>query len=90
MIKWNEFKTTKKDYQTITAIIKRALKQMLNVEPNKLSMDLECAYNDVGMDLNKLLASDTGDFLHDVSGIQNFIDRETGKLTNCFLPRCSN
>jgi hypothetical protein len=29
------------------------------------------------------------DFMHDAVGIQNHINRETGQLEGCFLPRCA-
>jgi len=41
----------------------------------------------VELDLHGLLFSSDFDFMHDMSGIFNFMDRETGKLKNCFLPR---
>jgi hypothetical protein len=41
----------------------------------------------VPMDWDALLAASDFDFLHDISGIHACIDRTTGELTNCFLPR---
>lgn len=32
-------------------------------------------------------AADNFDFIHDVFGIRRHLDRETGELTDCFLPR---
>lgn len=29
------------------------------------------------------------DFMHDIGGIYRHLDRKTGKLTGCFLPRCA-
>ncbi len=55
-----------------------------------LVMDLEFAHIDCGgMDWDRLLAFDDGDFGHDMAGIAANINRETGKLDNCFLPRCT-
>ena len=48
-----------------------------------------CHANGTKLDLEKLLNFPDFDFLHDVAGIRNCIDRETGKLTKCFLPRCA-
>lgn len=48
-----------------------------------------CHCNGTKLDLEKLLKFPDFDFLHDMAGIRNCIDRETGKLTNCFLPRCA-
>lgn len=53
-------------------------------------MDLEaCHCNGCPLDLQKLWLSSDGTFEHDVFGIQRFLDRETGQLTECFDPRCS-
>ena len=43
----------------------------------------------IALDLNKLLTFPVVDFLHDCYGIQNHLDRTTGQLTDCFLPRCA-
>lgn len=48
-----------------------------------------CHANGTRLDLGKLLNFPDFDFAHDMAGIHNCIDRETGKLTNCFLPRCA-
>ena len=54
----------------------------------RTSMDLTvCHLNGCPLDLEKLLDSPLGDFGHDVSGIRQFLDRTTGKLTECFFPR---
>lgn len=37
--------------------------------------------------LADLLAADDGNFAHDVSGIMRHLDRDTGKLGECFVPR---
>lgn len=48
-----------------------------------------CHLNGCELDLNKLLAAPDADFGHDVFGIRRHIDRRTGQLTDCFLPRCA-
>ncbi len=54
-------------------------------------MDLEaCHCNGTPLNLPKLLNAGDGDFGHDVFGIRRFIDRTTGEMTSCFLPRCSS
>jgi hypothetical protein len=37
--------------------------------------------------LDELLAADAFNFAHDVLGIRRHINRQTGQLENCFLPR---
>lgn len=55
-----------------------------------IEMDL-CATHANGcpLDFKKLLASSGFDFAHDLFGIRNHLNRETGCLERCFLPRCA-
>lgn len=39
------------------------------------------------VDLDALAEADDFNFAHDAYGISGHMDRATGKLTNCFLPR---
>jgi hypothetical protein len=41
------------------------------------------------LDFEKLFGFPDFDFAHDIYGIMNRVDRTTGKLTDCFLPRCA-
>lgn len=50
------------------------------------SMDIEAA--DCDLDIDKLLDFEDFDFTHDICGIARHIDRNTGKLKDCFSPRC--
>lgn len=51
-------------------------------------MDLTAAHcNGCPLKLAEFLKADPGNFAHDFFGIRRFLDRETGKLTECFLPR---
>ena len=50
-------------------------------------IDLEKAHEACNLDLRGLLDAPLGDFLHDMVGIVRYMDRETGKLTDGFLPR---
>jgi hypothetical protein len=55
-----------------------------------LMMDLTAADGVNGndpLDWGRLLAADDFNFLHDVGGISRHINRDTGELMNCFLPR---
>ena len=91
-INWN---TTKRDTNTIAAIAKRgvALAKKYGIygiyrDYNTLSMDLTAVHlNDVPLRLSDLRKADDANFGHDVFGIVRYIDRKTGKLTDCFLPR---
>lgn len=51
-------------------------------------MDLTAAHcNGCRLDLGRLAAADDFNFAHDVFGIRRHLNRETGKLENCFMPR---
>jgi hypothetical protein len=51
-------------------------------------MDIAAVHNnDVKLRLSDLLAADDFNFSHDVFGIYQHLDRSTGKLGDCFLPR---
>lgn len=55
-----------------------------------LVMDLTAADGENGnkpLDWTRLLAADDANFMHDIGGISRHIDRETGELTGCFVPR---
>ena len=52
-----------------------------------ICMDLAAADCDIPMDLDRLLNADGFNFLHDVGGITRHINRTTGKLEDCFVPR---
>ena len=87
-INWN---VTKEDALLIRDIGVRYLKLTKNVASlMDISMDLTaCHLNGCPLDLQKLLKADNFNLAHDVVGISNHIDRQTGKLRDCFLPRCS-
>ena len=54
----------------------------------EVSMDLTaCHLNGCSLDLDGLLAAENADFIHDVAGIMRHINRQTGELEDCFLPR---
>ncbi len=89
-----KFTASKFEMDLIAKVAKRAIKMAKenNVDYDQMTavMDLEaCHCNGNPLDLNKLLDAPEGDFGHDVFGIRRFIDRETGVLGDCFVPRCS-
>ena len=53
-------------------------------------MDLTATHlNGNPLNLEKLEAFDSMNFSHDIFGIRANLNRTTGKLKNCFSPRCS-
>lgn len=79
------------DAELIDQIAKRAesMSRKFNPKFNMLTtvLDLRHCHKSCPLRLADLLHASDYDFAHDVFGITRHIDRNTGKLTNCFLPR---
>ena len=89
MINW---KTTKEDAQIIAKIAQRA--KEIGAEAGidsawyLLDMDITaCHCNGCPLKLQELLDACGFNFIHDVAGIMRHMDRTTGRLGGCFLPR---
>lgn len=50
-------------------------------------MDLDAANKNCPLKLQELLDTDDFNFYHDIIGIGRYMNRDTGKLEDCFLPR---
>lgn len=59
------------------------------VEKTEAVMDISAAHLAVGLRLDQFVTMRDPDFAHDFFGIRATINRRTGKLENCFLPRCA-
>lgn len=89
-----QFTATKFEMKIILEIAERAhamaSKLKVGYDWQTILMDLEaCHSNGCQLDLNKLLNAPDSDFGHDIFGIRRHMDRSTGQLKDCFLPRCS-
>lgn len=85
-IKWDLNATEQK---IVTKIVKRAKKMWPKRQYIDIEMDITaCHLNGCPLDLAKLYRADDFNFAHDVAGIANHINRSTGKIERCFLPRC--
>lgn len=86
------FASTPAELDLFLAIVKRA-EQMCRERgaeaPDRLIalMDMTVANNSCPLRLLDLLQAEPADFAHDVFGIYRHIDRSTGELRDCFLPR---
>ena len=87
------FKVTKSEHDTILKIAdrQRSIMAAMGVRlDDKITtvMDL-CAVHANGcpLKLSDLLAADEANFAHDVFGIRRHINRDTGQLEDCFVPR---
>jgi len=90
MIDQKLLETDRETDDTISAIIKRMRTELAYGATGglDLAMDLTVCHNQRTVNLSRLLAAAPADFAHDLCGIGEFLDRETGELTDCFVPRC--
>jgi hypothetical protein len=87
IINGNEMRTTKADDDLILAIAKRANADY-KLPVIQVALDLTaCHLVGCPLDLAGLLAARPSDFSHDIGEIRQHIDRATGQLLNCFVPR---
>jgi hypothetical protein len=85
-----KFAATRDEHDAIAKIVRRAREMGIAYELLDMNMDLEAVHsNGCPLDFTKWLAFPDFDFSHDVVGIYNHIDRTTGQLGDCFLPRCA-
>lgn len=87
-----KFDTTPEEMRLIDAIIDRGVAEKMIEPGNRLNVEMDLAavnVNGTPLDFERLLAFDTFSFSHDLFGIDRHIDRNTGQLTRCFLPRCA-
>ena len=84
-----EARIKKEDLQTMSRIANRAIKLGINLHVDKLSlvMDIESADDISPLRLDELLHANDGDFIHDIGGIQQNLNRKTKEMDNCFVPR---
>lgn len=87
MINWN---ATREEHKLMHDIGLRALGMIPELRMVEIMMDLEaCHCNGCPLDLERLRTFPDLDFAHDVFGIRRHINRTTGQLEDCFLPRCA-
>lgn len=88
MLKWTG---TKEEMELLVAIARRftgANRSYFGLSFSEVLMDLEATHcNGCTLQLEELLQSEDSDFFHDVSGIVKHLNRRTGQLEGCFLPR---
>jgi len=89
IIKWA---SKKEETELIQKIVQRALKywERLGLDMNRSNLEMDisaCHANGCPLELQKLLDADDFNFIHDIAGIMQHINRKTGKLKKLFLPR---
>lgn len=83
---------TKDEARTILKIAHRAAVMAISADVYypllDADMDITAVHvNACPLKLDELLAADDFNFAHDVFGIRRHLDRETGELGGCFVPR---
>jgi len=89
ILNWN---VSKSDHDLIERIVERAIAghKFPASEELTLMMDLTALQaNGTPLRLRDLLDFPAFDFTHDIYGIVRHIDRNTGQLGGCFVPRCA-
>jgi len=86
---FNEWdKCSKKDARIIHKIGVRAKKELLKKRDLiDIEMDVMATHIKLPLRLTDFLKADKFNFARDIYGITDHIDRDTGKMNNCFLPR---
>lgn len=81
-----DLNNTDREYARKIAV--RAVEYLDVLSVMEIIMDLSVVHNhDCGLDLAQFSAADDFNLLHDVVGIHNHLNRKTGKLEDCFVPR---
>jgi hypothetical protein len=86
------WKLTKEDAELVERIAARmcefAARAGMKGEQGLNMMDISAVHlNGCPLDLKGLLEADTFNFTHDAFGIVRHLDRSTGQLLDCFVPR---
>jgi len=81
------FEVSKEDRILIDKIVSRAVKEHGTKDPLSLTMDLCAVHHKTPLRLQEFLDADMLNFVHDVSGIMCFFDRDTATFKNFFEPR---
>ena len=84
MLDWMSI--TDQDINKLQLIMKRCIGKFQGSWID-LEMDITAAHLAGEISLQKLLEFEEADFMHDVHGIRRHIDRSSGKMRDCFLPR---
>ncbi len=84
--------STKEEARLIHKIAQRAVAMAISASFDypimDADIDITAAHcNGMPLKLDELLAADEFNFAHDVFGIRRHIDRVTGKIGDCFVPR---
>lgn len=87
MVNWE---ATKEEYKLVEKIVAKAIQKYPQLDTVNLEMDIMATHlNGCNLKLQEFLDAGDFNFAHDIFGIVEHMNRKTGKLENCFLPRYS-
>lgn len=82
------------DHDTLLALVHRAAALYRKIgltdlydNHTSIVLNLEFAHRQIPLDAAALLAADDENFAHDILGIRRHMNRRTGELEGCFVPR---
>lgn len=89
-----DFTVSKADRPALKKCVDRLMASEISVrlDIKRIDTDMDlsaCHANGCPLDFEKLANAPEADFMHDVFGIRKHINRTTGELMDCFLPRCA-
>lgn len=87
------FTVSRQDMRLIIRVVDRAmlLNKVHGTERKRIDVQMDiiaCHANGCPLRLQELLDADDVNFAHDIFGIQQHLDRQTGLLQDLFTPRC--
>lgn len=83
-----DFEISQEDRELIWAIARKIREEMPSINTITVMMDLTaCHAKGCALDLERMLDAEVSELWHDIHGINRHLDRETGHLMGCFLPR---
>lgn len=79
------------DRAIVLKIVHRAWPQVRDLYKSKLDLEMDIVAvhcNHMKLNLLRFAEASQMDFFHDIYGIKDHLNRQTGKLEDHFLPRC--
>ena len=80
-------KFTDEEQGSVDRIVDRAKDLVPNVSPLEVRMDISAVHAQTPLRLEEFAAADDGNFGHDLYGILSHLNRLTGEMGDCFVPR---
>ena len=85
MIEFAKFTEQEQDH--VDRIVERAKGLVPDVRSLEVRMDISAVHAQAPLRLEEFAAADDANFGHDLIGILNHLNRLTGEMEDCFVPR---